>query len=241
MWNIVICDQDELYAQHLAKALSEFYETRSFETNIRIFLDGNTMVDSPNEDLDLILLNTRPGGGRMDYVLAKQIQANHPKAQIIFMSDYDDDIFEAIKYHPFCYIRKMHWRRELIAALENLWETIHKGHFLQIKLKRRIVAIMIDDIMYLESSGHYVVFHCTRETYRTREKLPYFIEKLKGMYFVQPSKSFLVNCDYVDKCTDKFILKNGEEIVCTKTRYRATIDFYKKYVREMHVENNFSK
>lgn len=237
MWNIVVCDQDESFGEQVGMELFKFYSSRDFDVNIRIYPSVSPNVSplilQSVTPLHLIVLNTRYDG-RQACALVKQILDFHPRAHIFFLSEHDEDIFDAVKYHPYAFIRKQVWETELKDALNNLWEAEHKGRYVYLRQNRRDIALLIDEIMYLESYGHYVIFHCRGGiTYRTREKLPFYQEKLKSFYFIQPSKGYLVNCAYIDSCKNSILLTNGEIIWCARTRYREAMDDYAKYLHEM--------
>ncbi|MCM1284000.1 MAG: DNA-binding response regulator [Muribaculaceae bacterium] len=236
MWNIVICEPNKSFTGRFSDQIRKFYESRNFDINIQIYHSGMTLSANVEKPMNLIFLNTRPDGNS-DYDLAKRITELHPKARLIFLSDHDEDVFEAINYHPYRYIRKQYWDKELGDALDSLWAAEHQGHFILIKQKRVTTAIPIDDILYLESAGHYVVFHCAGRTYRMRDKLATFEPMLTAQYFIHPAKSYLINCAAIEKFGPTIFLKNGGRISCSKPRYQDTILLYEKYVKEMHPDS----
>lgn len=233
MWNIVVCDQNESFAEQVGRKLFEFYDSRDFDVNIRVYPGLSPVILQSETPLHLIVLNTRYDGQSV-CKLAQQIHDFQPRAHIFFLSENDEDIFEAVKYHPYAFIRKQAWETELKDALNNLWEAEHKGRYVHLRQNRRNIALLIDEIMYIESYGHYVIFHCLGNiTYRTREKLPFYLEKLKDFYFMQPSKGYLVNCAFINICKNTIVLTNGDMIGCAKSRYHDSVQYYEKYLREM--------
>lgn len=239
MWNVVVCDQNTSFAEQIGSILFDFYSPRGFDLFVRIYDSGSALLHDFDKQLHLIILNTRVDGV-LSCSVAQQIQSIHPKAHIFFFSEYDDDVFDAVKYHPYAFIRKSMWEEELISSLNNLWENEHRGRYVHVRQNRKNSALLVDEIMYLESHGHYVDFHCPdKVVYRTREKLPYYHKLLEPFYFMQPSKGFLINCMYIHSCSNSITLTNGEIIYCAKSRYRATMEYYERYLREMKANEKF--
>lgn len=239
MWNVIVCDEDDSFAERVGTKLFEFYDPRGFDILVRLYSNGTSLLHQFDRPLHLIVMNTRYRG-KLVCSLARQIHSIHPKAHIIFYSENDNDVFETVKYHPYAFIRKSRWEEELICSLNNLWENEHRGRYVHVRQNRKNIALLVDEIMYLESDGHYVDFHCPDHVvYRTREKLPYYHKLLEPFYFMQPSKGYLVNCMYIHSCANPITLTNGERISCAKSRYRATMEYFERYLREMKATEKF--
>lgn len=238
MWNIAIVDSDARFAARLKEQVESFYTKHNFDTNIQVYTRGSQAKEMCDFPWNLLFINTRLSDMN-GYVLTESLLANQrripdkKRIRVIFLSDYNTDVFSAFRHQPFRYIRKKNWQKELAEALSSLWKAEHEGHCLLLRQNRRIKAIPIDEILYLESVGHYVEVHCSDQIHQTRDKLSHFEEQLTNLYFLHPTKSFLVNSASIASFDNALHLKNGEIISCSKTRFRETIDLYEKYIREM--------
>lgn len=155
MWEIVICDSDKSFASKLEDHVRNFYQDRKLETNVRIYTEGASFCrDLDDRKMDLIFLNTRLADVH-GYELAREIRNREEKKEtsLIFLSDHDEDVFEAFSYQPVAYMRKMRSEQELEKLLCRLWAIKHAGRSITVRHQRSHKLIRIQDIMYLESQG----------------------------------------------------------------------------------------
>lgn len=233
MWEIAICDSDEAFAKEFGEPIRKFYEERGFKINIKWYSKGAEFTESVDKPIHLVFMNTRLSDMK-GFALAEMLRVRKPKAQLIFLSDNDEDVFEAFRYHPLRFIRKAVWREEMQNILEELWRVEHTGRHICLKKHRKDIIIRLEDLVYLESKGHYVYFHCAdHNCYHTREKLSFYKEMLQGRYFIQPTQSFLVNCAYVESLGTTVTLRTGERFNCSCTRKAEIGRIYQKYVDEI--------
>ncbi len=86
------------------------------------------------------------------------------------------------------------------ASAENQdWQEdfLHNGH-LFIKVKQRLVKVAINDILYLESDGHYCQVHLPTKKFLIRIKMADLLKRLGSQKFAHAHRSFYVNIDKVD-------------------------------------------
>lgn len=236
MWKIAICDSDETFAAELAKGIEAFYKKRNFEAEISIYHQGAALLESMDPPKDVVFLNTRlgdaPGFGIAAFLRINQA-IEHPL--IVFVSDHREDMQAAFEYRPVDFINKPEWEKELERAMDRLWVWEHRARGIELGTKRKNVAVRVSEIVYFKSDGHYMSAHFANgdDDYQFRGNLADYAERLKDQYFAQPSKSYLVNCAYVDKIADQIVLKNGETLPYPKTRKRDMEEMLKRYAHEM--------
>lgn len=228
MWEVVICDSDKQFASQLEKQVHFFYQERKLETKVQIYTDGASIMNSGEKKADLILLNTRLSDMN-GYKVAEFIrgQENRKNTSLIFLSDHDEDVFEAFVYQPFGYVRKRKVEEELEQNLNRLWQNNHARRSITVRHQRVQKLIRIQDITYVESQGHYISIHCVDgEVYRFRGRMAEYEQLLAGCFFVHSAKSYLVNCAFVKSVGEKVVLGDGTEVPCSKSR--------KSDVKKMH-------
>ncbi len=239
MWEVVICDSDKSFATELEDHVRDFYQDRKLETNVQIYTEGAAFRrDLDERKMDLIFLNTRLSDVH-GYEIAREIRNHEEKkeASLIFLSDHDEDVFEAFSYQPVAYMRKMHSEQELEKILCRLWGMKHAGRSITVRHQRTHKLLRIQDIMYLESQGHYISVHCVDgESYRFRGRMAEYEEMLQGCFFVHSAKSYLINCAYIESVGENVKLNNGITVPCSKSRkseVRKVCEFYLKDVSSM--------
>ena len=116
-------------------------------------------------------------------------------------------------------MRKMRSEQELEKLLCRLWAIKHAGRSITVRHQRSYKLIRIQDIMYLESQGHYLSIHCADgENYRFRGRMAVYEEMLQGCFFVHSAKSYLINCAYIEQIGEEVKLKEEISVPCSKAR-----------------------
>lgn len=232
MWNIIICDSDATFSRRFGEVVQEFYRQKDFEVNLKWYPTGAAFAEESEGHVNLAFINTRLDDMK-GYSLAEMMIANKSRALLIFLSDHDEDVFEAFRYRPFRYMRKALWETETGGMLDDLWREEHRDRSILIRRNRGDIVIRLDDIIYMESRGHYVHIHCIDRVYQIREKLSVYKEMLRGRYFIHPAKSFLVNCVHIESFGTAVQLKNGEQLNCSKSRKHAAEQLHQQYLEEI--------
>jgi len=91
--------------------------------------------------------------------LAAWVREQNPNADIIFVSNHSETVFEAIRYQPFRFIRKERLQEELPEALRCLQiRNQKKNKTIRLLVQRKQLILPVSDIAYVESRAHYLFF-----------------------------------------------------------------------------------
>ena len=99
---------------------------------------------------------------------------------------------------------------------------VHQSYMVNMMYVKKVI---INKVMYIESSAHKVMFHIDgkeSDDYVTNNKLNDIEKTLKDCeYMIRVHQSYMVNMMYVKKVSGyRIYLKNGEEIGVPKPRYK---------------------
>lgn len=76
-----------------------------------------------------------------------------------------------------------------------------------------LVRVPLESIRYLESARHYLVIHATCGTFRLREKISAYAERLRGQGFTRVHRCYVVNDAWVRvRSATAVELANGERL-----------------------------
>lgn len=91
------------------------------------------------------------------------------------------------------------------------------------KTNQGIVSILLLDIDFVESIGHYVVIHTNNATFKSHIALKDVCEYLDALYLVKCHRAIIVNLMriYIIK-DDEIVLRNGDKIPLSR-REKASI------------------
>jgi two-component system LytT family response regulator len=112
----------------------------------------------------------------------------------------------------------------------NLVKTLEENpEFLQriaVKSRHKVSVVPIDEIIYLEAEGDYVMLH-TKDARHLKEKtMKYFETHLDPEQFIRIHRSFIVNArfidriEYYDKENYAVLTKNGAKLRASTSGYK---------------------
>lgn len=122
-----------------------------------------------------------------------------PQHTVIFIINNPEYMFLSLDQYPLCFIRKESFIEDLQKAVEFI-KNIHQNieQVLTLKIGYSYIQLNTSQIVYIESLGHYLIFHTQTGEYRTREKIKSILKELPRS-FEQVHKSFIVNKEYIVK------------------------------------------
>ena len=219
MIKIAICDDNREDVELAKSRLNEICQALQCDFEIYEFMDDKIMVENIiKHRIDVVLLDIdMPNITGMD--VANRLTQEKPFINIIFLTNREELVFQTLKYRPLRFIRKNHMHAELREAMEAAVKKIaaetYVIHFPKGNVK---LSIPIKDIVYVESSRHYVEIHISGTIHRVRGKLSDWEMQLKDFGFIRIQVGYLVNIRYISMLTLKeVVLDNGEKLAISRS------------------------
>lgn len=185
-----------------------------------------------NFSFDLIVLDIQMG--KMDGIeLARKIRERDSHVMIAFLTAVQDYVFEGYEVQAVRYLMKP-VREEKLFELLNLSSAASKTEpgYLVLEAEGEKEKIYLDDILAIESQGHYLNFHTAGKNLEQKGTMGSLLEKLDSS-FVQSHRSFIVNLSHVVKITKTdCILDNGESIPVSRGAYKKLNEEFIRFYRE---------
>lgn len=168
---------------------------------------------------------------------------------VIFVTAYDEFALRAFEVNAIDYLLKPFDEGRLVKAIERAKREIKKQEpsngieeklrnllkevktepqylrRIPVKTSRGTTLVLIEEIDWIASSGHYLELHAGRETHLIREKLSYLETRLDPKDFMRIHRSTIVNLDRIKSFHPLFngdqiiILKDGRELNLSRTYY----------------------
>ncbi len=147
------------------------------------------------EEIDLIFLDVEmPEMTGLDLVKSvKQLP------QIIFITSKQEYAVEAFEHRVTDYIQKPVQLPRLIKAIERAREVLNKRvaddpNELYVRVDGKLVRLDLQDVLYIESIGDYVIFHTEKkEKFIVHSTLKNIDDKISNRKFLKVHRSFIVN------------------------------------------------
>jgi DNA-binding LytR/AlgR family response regulator len=97
---------------------------------------------------------------------------------------------------------------------------------ISVKKRQEIYFIPVNQILYIEANGDYVLIHTSESKYLKDKTMKYWETHLSDDLFVRIHRSFIVNIEHISKIelyekeTYKVQLKNGDSLKASTTGYK---------------------
>lgn len=233
--NVAICDDDSCFCELLKnKLLAKFHTSCAEIVIIDTYTISQKLVyETAKKNYQILFLDidmpTENG-----FLIADRISKILPQCFIVFVTSHDFLVFEAIKKHPFGFIRKSKIDFELEPIIDDLLSAgLYKQQFYTIKKYNDFIRIPLYTIQYIESKGNNVLFHVGKDIYSKKARISDVERELPSLQFIRISRSFIVNLAevYGAITTSGLILKNGEHLSVSRDRINQVKQAYLNYLR----------
>ncbi len=246
MYNIVICDDDSNYIQHLKDLLiqSGFHPQ---ETTFYEFTSGEAFIDnfSVISTIDLLILDIQMPGMDGDSV-AGRFRDEYPTGILVFCSGVCLPTVKSFITNPYRYLLKDYTTEQMLSELSAIANKVKSEHTVPIinaKYYKRIVRLVPNDILYAAIGRNCSIIHVNPQM-RAYEydnkltvnmKLPNLYELLKDYNFEYAHNSYIVNLKYIKRITaTTLILTTGRELNISRSKDDSFREAYAKYISKKY-------
>lgn len=158
----------------------------------------------------------------------------HIQPVIIFITGYDQYVFEAFDVNAFQYLLKPVDEQKFaevfnraVAQIESYTGSAQGIRALTLQSASTTRTISLDQIYYIESSNHKVILHLKNGEFTYYAKISDLETELQGQFF-RIHKGYLVNLSYIESYSkSELTLTTGDTLLISKYKYR---DFVKAYL-----------
>lgn len=206
---LAIIDDEKAFAERLRSYVLTLFAEKHTAVDVTVTDDPENILYT-GKQFDVILLDIEmPGCSGID--LASKIneqKGGSGKPYIIFVTNRDGLVFDALKQQPFSFVRKSHLE-DLEPCFDRLITLCKSEIYYPIKSGRDIERVAMKDIFYLEKQKNYVIYHTARGTISERTTLDKKTDLLRNG-FLRTHIGYLVNIRCIEIIrTGEISLSNG--------------------------------
>ncbi len=229
---VAIVDDESRERDTLRQYLSQYEAECAAGLEAVVFSSGDELLSGYCRVYDILLLDIEmQGTNGMD--TARKIRQQDADVVILFItniaqyaiSGYEvaatDYILKPISYYDF----KMKFRR----AVELAQQRSRCRFLLEFADGMRQVPVM--EIAYVESYGHYLIYHVGKEEIRARENISDCERKLKEYGFCRIHKSYLVNLEHIVEIRAGSLLLENAELPVSRSYRENLVSAYFRHIR----------
>lgn len=175
------------------------------------FTDSRELYDfASKECFSLIFLDIEMPG--MDgFELASKLRQKAPGTHLIFISNYEQFVFDSYEYAPFWFIRKSFLQHDMYRAMCRYMKLLFELHITyRVRDKSGFKELRIKDILYVESEKHTLSFRTVQGAVLKKHGSLRDVEKeLEPYGFLRVHKSYLVNIHHIEQVETQDVLLCG--------------------------------
>lgn len=222
---IAIVEDEEKYIDQLTEYIQRFGAQTGRAVTTRVFRDGEDIADGYRPEYDVILMDIQ-----MQFMdgmtAARLIRERDSDVIIIFITSMAGYAIEGYEVRAFDYVLKPvsydMFSRKLARAAEHIRPA--DGRCVVIRGKDGAVKLDAAKVLYVESSGHQMVYHTAGGVYSVRGRLDDLERELIPAGFFRINRGYLVNLYHVTAVRDKCCVVAGDNLAISRSRRAELMD-----------------
>ncbi len=231
MYKVAICEDEPLTLEHTHALCKEILNELEVESEISLFTSAEAVeavLDEQGDPFHLLILDIQLEN-KSGLTLAKEMYARNSETGIIFMTNCRDFAQEGYDAHPIHFLLKPVDRTRLTEAIKIDLKRKSLPKTLTLNYGRKIVALPVKEILYIESRNHHIFIYKDNETQEIRLTLAE-AETLLPNQFQRCHASYLVNLEYVREVgKSEVVLRGGIKIPISRTYSDRFATAYLRY------------
>ena len=162
---------------------------------------------------------------------AKKIRQNDENVIIVFLTNYVQWAVEGYSVNAFDFILKP---LSYFSFAEHFKKIQHKiaenSKSILIKEKNGISRIFLDSLYFIESEGHYLIFHTTERDIETMGPMKRIESKLESENFFRCNNGYLINLNHVKNFTNNIVQVGKYKLQISRPRKKLFIQALTNYL-----------
>ncbi len=230
---IAICEDDHHVREENSTIIKKAAQFLKIAVTVLMFESAEQLLfELPDIiPIDLLVLDIQMGKlSGMD--LAKKIREKDQDVSLVFVSNYDDYVFDGYEVNAMGYVMKPLKEDKMTHILSRVMKkkVVEESHLI-IEFNQRPTKLYLYDILYVESLGHYLKIVTQSGSYECKGSLVKFSESLTDI-FVQVHRSYLVNLNFISAVHQKdILLSNGTVLPVSRNQKRHVKELFLAHYR----------
>lgn len=234
MIRIAIVEDEEIYIDKLEQYLKQYQEETGEKFELTVYRDGDEITSKYKAQFDIILMDIQMKF--MDGMsAAEEIRRQDSQVIIFFITNMTQYAIRGYEVDALDYILKpvtyFTFSQKLNKAIERIKS--RKTCFVTIPMKGGFRKMDINEIYYVESQSHMLLYHTQREILTCRGNMKETENLLASHGFFRVNKGHLANMKYVDTVLEGNCMIHGESLPIARARRKPFMDALSAYISEV--------
>lgn len=219
MIRIAVAEDDLDWARQLEGYVARYAGENNLSLEFTHYADGEDLLEQYQGQFDIILLDIQ-----MRFLdgmsTAELIRRTDPEVVIIFITNMAQYAIRGYEVDALDYMLKPVGYATFAQRIGRAISRIRRRErrFITISIKGGAMKLAVEDITYVESQGHRLIYHTAAQSYVSSGTIKEAEETLEGAPFFRSNKGYLLNLDHVDGVQDNCALVAGERLLISRSR-----------------------
>ncbi|MGO2082236.1 LytR/AlgR family response regulator transcription factor [Vagococcus sp.] len=229
--NIAIVEDNLEERERLKRCFERYQKEQNVAIHLSLFTDGLEIVDQYSGQFDVIYFDVEMP--IMDgMTAAKKIRDVDSDVLIVFITNYVQWAIEGYSVHatdfllkPITYFNFFEHFKKIVPKL-----TSTPSNTLTLKVNNGLRKIRLDDLVYVESEGHYLHFHTLQNSFTLLDSMKNMEKRLQEHHFFRCNNCYLVNLKYVKAIDKNIVFIDKYELVISRPRKKEFLQALTNYL-----------
>lgn len=215
---IALCDNDVKLLSVIAGATESILKDHGFRADIQRFNSGEALLKAMEQTHFEMLLLDIDMPGLDGIAVGKKIREKKYNTQIVYVSEWEGRVFEALMIQPLGFVRKTNFLTDLSAVIglyaNSSAKELNNEH-LELITRDSLLTVDIKHVRYFEGSRNYQLLYLDNNAKPIEIKMTMGkLEEITASHgFIRVHKGYLVNYRFIQRIFyDKLVLRDGKEI-----------------------------
>ena len=219
-YKIAVCDDEQNQIEYITSIVTWWSAHEGHSCEIRTFASAEAFLFEYEEDkaYDILLLDVEMKN--MNGIeLAKRIRKDNNRAEIIFITSHFEFVGEGYEVDALHYLIKPISSDKLTQVLTKAAEKLSvEPPSVVISCDGETIKLYESDILYMESSLHYIVIHTKDKEYKIKENMSVFENKVSDDFY-RIHRSYLVSLKHITRISRTSINIGSTELPLSRGKY----------------------
>ena len=229
MIHVAVVDDDAEERRRIKEYLDGISAKRGIEFSVREFTDGSSFIGTYTPEYDIVLMDIEmPGMNGLES--ARQLRSLDTAVIIIFVTrmanlaakGYEVDALDFIVKPIDSYAFSL----KISRALSRVASSADK---ILLRIDGEIRCIKANTLRYIETDGHYVIYHTSDGTLKEYASLK-SVEKKVGPNFARCNSCYLVNLRFVTSVRKNSVIVGGDELPMSRPKKHSFLEALTSFV-----------
>lgn len=213
---IGIIENEKIAVNHLSELLSEWSSLRHCNIHYDIFKSGEYILETSEKDYNILFIDIQLANIN-GVETAKLLRKDGYTGSIVFITAYQEYVFEGYEVHALNYILKPITLEKLSACMDVVLKSIQNENYI-LRNRDTIEAIPYTNIIYILSSKHHMELVTTNVTYRHLISIKNII-KILPIQFVQCHRTVIININHIKKLVGYSVIMSNNTCLPVSNTY----------------------